>query len=430
MKVHLRMLGCRLNQAEIDQMARQLHAEGHEIVHEAALADQIIVNTCSVTQEATKSSRKLIRELHRSNDKAQIQVTGCYAQIAPDEIAILPGVEQIVDNLNKDTLVSKMTDAPVETFDQEPISRTNRYPGRDGRTRAFIKVQDGCDNACTFCVTTIARGEGRSRKITEIIDEVRGLQEMGYQEIVLTGVHLGSYGHDYGDQDGLLHLVKALLADTDMPRIRLSSLEPWDLSADFFELWKNARICRHLHLPLQSGCDDTLRRMRRHTTQVDFRSLVEAARERIAGLSITTDVIVGFPGETDDEFAESLAFIGEMNFAGLHVFRYSKRPGTSAARMKHHVSAATKKARSERLRLLSATMERDFAACFEGRRSHVLWEQVTGSSQHGFVNVGYTDNYIRVCATHPRVLDNTITDAEITGYDDRRQQATAQVIIQ
>lgn len=413
MKVHLRTLGCRLNQSEIDSMARQFQQQGHEIVDDPALAEWFVVNTCAVTNEATASSRQMIRELGRANPDGQITVTGCYAQISPDEIRVLPNVARVVDNQAKERLVELTTGVPVQPFDHEPLERDQDARGALGRTRAFIKVQDGCDNACTFCVTTVARGAGRSRSLAEVVDEIRYLHAAGYQEAVLTGVHLGSYGHDLGDEQGLMRLVRAVLNDTDIPRLRLSSLEPWDLSADFFDLWQNPRLCRHLHLPLQSGCDSTLKRMLRRTNQRQFRALVRAARERVPGVSITTDVIVGFPGETDEEFAISEDFIREMAFAGLHVFRYSKRPGTAAARMRGHVSDAVKKQRSTRLRELADEMERQYAAQFAGAVLDVLWEQITGATEDGFVNVGYTDNYIKVRGVHPRVLTNMITPARM-----------------
>lgn len=427
-KVHLRMLGCRLNQSEIDMMARQFQQQGHEVVENPEEADWFVVNTCAVTQTATKSSRKLIRELNRANSQAQTTVTGCYAQIAPDDIQVLSGVERVIDNLGKDTLVEQLTGIPVEKFDHEPLSRDLPI-GASGRTRAFIKVQDGCDNACTFCITTVARGKGRSRAINDIIDEIRVLHEGGYQEAVLTGVHLGSYGQDFDADIDLKTLVNAILTDTDIPRVRLSSLEPWDLSPDFFDVWQNPRVCRHLHLPLQSGCDATLKRMRRNTSQAEFRELVGWARDRIDGLSITSDVIVGFPNETDDEFAQSEAFIQEMNFAGLHLFRYSRREGTPAARMRGHVTNAVKKVRSERLQALERTMGQRFAEGFTGQVLPVLWEQVAGATEDGFINIGYTDNYIRVRAIHPRVLSNLITPVEIGRYDSELQQVYAQPIL-
>jgi threonylcarbamoyladenosine tRNA methylthiotransferase MtaB len=425
MKIHLRMTGCRLNQSELEMMARQFAQQGHEIIDDPALADQMVVNTCAVTQQATHSSRKLIRELHKANDTAQITVTGCYAQIAPDEIKVLPGVANIIDNIGKDTLVEQLTGQPAEAFDYEPVSREARV----GRTRAFVKVQDGCENSCTFCITTVARGQGRSRAADEVLEEIRYLHASGYQEAVLTGVHLGSYGHDLGNRRGLIDLVKAILAETDIPRVRLSSLEPWDLHEDFFTLWENPRLCRHLHLPLQSGCDRTLKRMLRHTSQADFSALMQAARVAVPEMCITSDVIVGFPGETDAEFAESKAFIEAMNFAGLHVFPYSRRPGTPAARMKGHVDDRVKKQRSAELITLSKMGEARYAQRFVGQTLRVLWEQVAGATQEGFINTGYTDNYLRVRAVHPRAFTNQITPTRLLQYDEAMGQMLVEPLI-
>ena len=415
MKVHLKMVGCRLNQSEIDMMARQLAASGHDIAHRPEDADHFVLNTCAVTREAAKTSRKLIRDFHRLNPAARTTVTGCYAQLAPQDLQNLPGVQRVTGNADKEHLVSQITGETIEIYDSEPHERQTG-PGALGRTRAFVKVQDGCDNACTFCVTTIARGQGQSRPIADILREVRFLHQRGWQEIVLTGVHLGSYGHDFGDRAGLRHLVAALLADSDMPRLRLSSLEPWDISADFFDLWGNPRLCPHLHLPLQSGCDATLKRMRRHTTQQDFRHLVSAARAKIPRLRLTTDVIVGFPGETEQEFAISESFIHEMDFGGLHVFRYSPRPGTPASRMKNQVGAQAKKERSAKLLALSEEMKKAFAAKLKGTRQAVLWEQISGAAPDGFIHSGYSDSYMRVKTVHPRNLANLITATELGGY--------------
>lgn len=427
MRIHLRTLGCRLNQSEIETMARQFRRQGHEIVDDPALADQIIVNTCAVTEDASRASRRLVRGLHRDNGDAAITVTGCYAQIAPDQIAVIPGVARVIDNGAKDRLVTAITGQPVEPFDLEPIARDTAT--HLARTRAFVKVQDGCDNACTFCVTTIARGEGRSRTLDDVIGEIRLLAAMGYQEAVLTGVHLGSYGQDRGETDGLRRLVRAILADTDIPRLRLSSLEPWDLSPDFFDLWENPRLCPHLHLPLQSGCDATLKRMLRKTTQAQFRALIDSARARIADPCITSDVIVGFPGESDAEFEISRTFIAEMVFAGLHVFRYSQRLDTAAARMRGHIAEDVKKARSETLLALSADMERRYAERHLGEARPVVWEHVSGATQEGFVNVGYTDNYIRVTAIHPRILTGHLLPARLERCDPIKQTIYALPLI-
>ncbi len=421
MRVYLETIGCRLNQSEIEALARQFRHAGHTIVEDVADADLCVANTCAVTREAGRSSRMMIRRLNRGNASAQIVATGCYAHLSPDVVEALPGVTRIVDNLQKDQLVplilGENTVLP-EAFDSEPVAR-EFVPGALGRTRWFVKVQDGCDNRCTFCVTTIARGPGRSRPMIDIVHEIQQAVEAGYQEAVLTGVHLGSYGHDLGQANGLMALAAAVLADTDIARLRLSSLEPWDLAPEFFTLWDNPRLCRHLHLPLQSGCDRTLKRMARRTSQASFRALVNAARAQIADLAISTDVIAGFPGETDAEFEESLTFIRKMDFMKLHVFRYSSRPGTAAARMPNHISDDVKKARSARLLALSDEGAQRFFHRFEGRTLSVLWEQVTGSSEAGFANSGLTDNYIRVDMTAPTVLTNTITPVVVSGVTVR-----------
>lgn len=418
MKVYLEFTGCRLNQSEIETLARQFQAAGHVLVSDAAEADLCVVNTCAVTREATRSSRNLIRRINRAQPDADIVATGCYAHLAPDVVGRLPGVREVVDNEAKARLVPLVLhdDVPDERagYDREPVERET-VPGALGRTRAFVKVQDGCNNRCTFCITTVARGAGRSRAQDEIIAEINALVAAGYQEAVLTGVHLGSYGHDWLERDGLRRLVAAILEQTAIPRLRLSSLEPWDLAPEFFSLWQDARLCRHLHLPLQSGCDATLRRMSRRTNQHDFAALVDAARAQIPDLALSTDVIAGFPGETDDEFEDSYRFVQTMDFMKLHVFRYSPRSGTAAARMPEHVPEPVKKDRAARMRTLSDDGARQFRARFVGRELPVLWEQVTGASERGFCNSGLTDNYLRVEMHAPRALTNTIDRILLTG---------------
>ncbi len=409
MNVHLRMIGCRLNQSEIDMLARQFEQQGHTIVDNPDDAHQIIVNTCAVTQDAVKAGRKLINDLHRARPTAEVTVTGCHAQIAPDEIAVLGGVKRVVSNVDKQHIVTHITGQAPQPFDIEPIERDKPL---SMRTRAFVKVQDGCDNACTFCVTTVARGAGVSRTPDDLLNEIHYLASIGYQEVVLTGVHLGSYGHDLENPDGLKHLTQRILRETSVPRLRLSSLEPWDLSEGFFSLWQDERLCPHLHLPLQSGCDTTLKRMRRNTNQADFSALMREARQ-IPDVRITTDIIVGFPAETEEEFEESEQFIREMAFDGLHVFRYSSRPNTPASRMRGQVPHDKRKERSQRLIAYSTAQEMRFAEAHTGKMLPVLWENVSGATPEGFINVGYTHNYIRVQAVHPRVLTNFVTPAQL-----------------
>ena len=415
MKVFLHSIGCRLNHSEIETMARQLLAAGHEIVADAGAADKVIINTCAVTAEAARDGRSLTRRIHRDNAGAEIVLTGCYATIAPQELARVQGAGRIIANKDKASLIQILDpqariDLPV--FDKEPILR-DFLAGNVGHTRAFVKVQDGCDNRCTFCVTTIARGEGQSRHLGDVVAEIQALATAGYQEAVLTGVHLGSYGHDFGNRAGLRDLVQAILQYTNIPRLRLSSLEPWDLSPDFFTLWQDARLLPHLHLPLQSGSDTILRRMARRTSRASFHELVDAARVAIPDLSLSTDVIVGFPGETEADFDESLAYVRQIGFGRVHVFSYSPRPGTAAARFPNQVHGAVKKERTRRMIELGQELSLNFHRHYVGRTLDVLWETNTGADKEGLRWIGYSDNYIRVTAHGPADLFNTVTPTQL-----------------
>ncbi|MEJ5224698.1 MAG: MiaB/RimO family radical SAM methylthiotransferase, partial [Anaerolineales bacterium] len=330
---------------------------------------------------------------------------------APAEALALPGVRRVVTNERKDFLVADALGLPDEIFDREPLAR-EVLPGLRQRTRAFIKVQDGCDNRCTFCITTVARGDSRSRPAAEVIADIQAALAGGAQEIVLTGVHLGAWGQDFGAH--LRDLVRLILAETDTPRLRLSSLEPWDLDADFFALWQSPRLMPHLHLPLQSGSAATLKRMLRKTTPNSFRALAAAARQVIPDLAITTDLIAGFPGETDDEFAETLDFVREMDFAGGHVFTYSARPGTPAARMKNHVPHEIRKRRNAVLRSVLSEMGERYRARFIGRTLPVLWESASERTEDGWRMEGLTGNYIRISAFSPTPRWNEVDTVRLT----------------
>jgi threonylcarbamoyladenosine tRNA methylthiotransferase MtaB len=417
MKVYLDTIGCRLNQSEIETMARQFRAAGHEIVGSADEADMAVVNTCTVTSKAAADSRGTIRRIARAGVD-EIIATGCWATLQPDKTIALPNVRRIINNEQKETLVSELLDLPVEFFDLEPIAR-EPLPGLRQRTRAFIKVQDGCDNHCTFCVTTVARGEGRSRPMADVIKDVKSALEGGTKEIVLTGVHLGSWGQDLstslkaGQNSHLHDLVKAILMHTDVPRMRLSSLEPWDLDADFFQLWEDARLCQHLHLPLQSGCAATLKRMARKTPPAAFRDLVVAVRQIIPDAAITTDVIAGFPGETDEEFTESLKFVKEMEFAGGHAFTYSPRPGTAAIRLEGQIKPEVRKERNAILRDVFEEGAKAYRQRFHGQKMSVLWESTTQLNGQGWQMSGLTGNYLRVQASSSQPIWNEISQVEL-----------------
>jgi threonylcarbamoyladenosine tRNA methylthiotransferase MtaB len=418
MKIYLDTIGCRLNQSEIETYARQFRVAGHNLVADAGEADLVVVNTCAVTTAAESDSRQKIRQAARAGAQ-EIVVTGCWSTLHPDNAAGFPAVSRVIPNLRKDQLVAEVLQTSPEVFDLEPLARTP-VPGAHLRTRAFIKVQDGCDNACTFCITTVARGPGRSRPISDVLADVQAALSGGpdgygaAKEIVLTGVHLGSWGQDLSPKKHLRHLVEAILNETGTPRLRLSSLEPWDLDAAFFTLWQDSRLCRHLHLPLQSGSRATLRRMARKTTPASFSELVAAARATCPEIAITTDVIVGFPGESEAEFAESLEFICSLGLAGGHAFSYSARPGTAAARMPDQVPHPVRKERSARLRAALAEACREYQLRFLGQTLPVLWESASALGPQEWQMSGLTDNYLRVRTQAPRHLWNLITPVTLT----------------
>ena len=417
MKIYLDLVGCRLNQAEIEKYARQFRAAGHSLTSNPEEADLVVINTCAVTRAAAADSRKKIRHAARVGAK-EIAVTGCWSTLNSRNAADLQSVQHVISNTQKDHLVSTILNLQENQFDLEPIQR-KPIPGTRSRTRAFIKVQDGCDNRCTFCVTTLARGQGSSRLIDDILDDIRAALDaseplLAAKEIVLTGVHLGSWGQDFSPSLHLRHLVKTILRETNVPRLRLSSLEPWDLDEDFFALWEDPRLCRHLHLPLQSGCQRTLRRMARKTTPRSFSRLVDAARTTIPGIAITTDIMAGFPGETESEFEHSLAFVETMEFAGGHVFTYSPRPGTAAAKMSEQVPHPVRKARNNRLRSVLEKSARRYQQRFVGQTLPVLWESATNLGPGNWQLSGLTDNYLRIHALAAQELWNQITPVRVT----------------
>jgi threonylcarbamoyladenosine tRNA methylthiotransferase MtaB len=416
MRIRLDAVGCRLNISEIERMGRSFVQAGHRLVGPGDVADLYIFNSCAVTNDASKVSRKIIRQLRAANPQAKVVATGCYADLEPAAVQAL-GVDWVVDNRQKDDLPLLLAERGwLDTAEPIPNNTETAYfpPQPINRTRAFIKVQDGCKNKCTFCIVTVARGESRSRNIADVVAEVNTLYQEGYREAVLSGVHLGSFGHDTGNPHGLKQLVSALLADTDIPRIRLSSLEPWEIAPGFFNLWQNPRLQAHFHLPLQSGCDTTLRRMARKTSQTSYRTLLEQARTAIPHVAISTDIIVGFPGEDEHEFATSLSFIEEMAFSRLHIFRYSRRAGTAAATMPQQVPAEIVKQRSQRLHVLGAELENRYNQRFIGKTLAVLWEH---SEPFGFGKrwSGLNEQFVRVVLdTSPlSELHNSIGQAKI-----------------
>lgn len=421
MDVYLATLGCRLNEAELERWHRDFAGRGHRVVRKPEQAQVMVLNTCAVTAVAARKSRQYAGRMHRKNPDASLVMTGCYAEMDPARVAELAGVDLVIGNEDKINLVDLVTQnidpTAMPALALEPDADTSHVYA-DARTRAFLKVQDGCRNRCTFCIVTILRGQERSRPVAEVVAEVNRLGEAGYQEVVLTGVHLGGYGSDL--DSSLFELVTTVLAETDVPRIRLTSLEPWDLPENFFSLWENPRLQPHLHLPLQSGCDSTLRRMARRCDTGSYRGLVESARAAIPDLTLTTDVIVGFPGETDAEWQATYEFVDAIKFAHMHIFTFSARAGTKAARIGGHLPKDVRRARSRELHALGEEMKAEHLDRFVGTERPVLWEGSPEVVQDGLRWLGYTDNYLRVSAiTEPGLdLENRIEPTSLGGPVD------------
>jgi threonylcarbamoyladenosine tRNA methylthiotransferase MtaB len=433
-------LGCKVNQSDSETISDQMSAAGFEQRDFSESADVYIVNTCTVTHLGDRSSRQLIAQAQRRHPDALLVVTGCYAELNPLAVAALPGVDLVVGNSGKDTLIQTIKDKmgasekassnphallPARTLPVLPLD--TQHIGSDGalsfqaaeeepqpdnpspalsdsthvaeqapnrifsRTRVQMKVQDGCDNRCTYCIVPYVRGKSRSRSIASVVEQVQRKVRAGYQEIVLTGIHLGDYHPDDDEQLDLGDLISSLLHETNMPRIRVSSLEPEDFRLEWLELWQDARMCRHFHLPMQSGSNAILRRMARRYTSERYHTIITEAQRLIPGVAISTDIITGFPGETEEDFEQTYQLAQELRFAKAHVFRFSARQGTPAARMRGQIKDEVKKARSQRLLTLNDDHGRLFREQFLGQTVSVLIEQ----SKHGYWE-GLTDNYIRV----------------------------------
>ena len=397
MQVYLESLGCRLNTAETESLARRFAGAGCSVVAAPEVADIIVLNSCAVTAQAARKSRHRLRALHRLRPQARLAVIGCWITEDVTRAATLPGVAWAIPNADKSRAVEIITGE-----DAAPVAWS---PGRWGHTRVFLAVQDGCDHACTYCITRVLRGPARSRALDDAVQAARELVAQGAQEIVLTGVSLGAYGHDLGIVQGLAMLVSTLLRETAVPRLRLSSVEPWDVDDTLLRQWENPRLCRQLHLPLQSGSDAVLKRMGRRMRAGQFAALVDAARAVSPDIAITTDIIVGFPGETEADFTASLDFVTQVAFARLHVFPYSARPGTPAARLPDHTPAALRRERAARMRLLGEQLAVDYRLKFIGQTLPVLWEQ---RDDAGYWR-GWTDNYLEVLTQSEIDLYNRIT---------------------
>ena len=414
-KAALHNLGCKVNAYETEAMQQMLESAGYEIVSFGEKADVYVINTCSVTNMADRKSRQMLHRAKKSNPEAVVVAAGCYVQTKEQEAVVDEAIDIIIGNNKKHELVSRLDeffrdhgkiDAVLDINDKNQEFEELYLDKPSEHTRAFIKVQDGCNQFCSYCIIPYARGRVRSRNMDSVLEEVTRLAENGYQEVVLTGIHLSSYGIETGES--LLHLIQEIHKVEGIKRIRLGSLEPKVVTEEFAEsISKLEKVCPHFHLSLQSGCDATLQRMNRKYTAEEYQKGCQILRKYFAHPAITTDVIVGFPGETEEEFVTTKAFVENIHFYEMHIFQYSKRQGTRAAVMKDQVPENKKKVRSAELITLGDKMSLEFRQYYLGKEEEVLFEESTEIDGKQYY-VGYTKEYVKVAKVSDTPLDNQI----------------------
>ena len=406
--------GCKLNQADSQILARQFQQAGFNVIKSAAQADVVVLNSCTVTATSDAKARQYLRRARRANPDALVVATGCYPQRAKDDLLAMDAVSLVLDNRHKQNLVSTVA-ARLDVVTSDSVE--NQPEAAGGRSRAMIKIQEGCDQVCAYCIVPKVRGRERSIPPEEIIAEING--RVGCREAVLTGTQLGTYGFDLSET-GLPNLIARILAETTIDRLRVSSLPAQDITTELLDLWQDPRLCPHFHIPLQCGSDTILRSMRRRYDTARFAETVELVRERVPNAGITTDIIVGFPGEGVSEFAESHSFAASVGFSSMHVFPYSIRPGTSAAYLDGQVEDAKKRERTGEMLELAAAAARDFRLGALGQTRSVLWEPAKRPKpdESGGVWSGLTDNYLRVRTHSGRDLGNVITGARLTALEE------------
>ncbi len=422
-KAALHNLGCKVNAYETEAMQHLLEEAGYEIVPFTQKADVYVINTCSVTNMADRKSRQMLHKAKKNNPDSIVVAAGCYVQTSEKEVLNDLSVDIVIGNDRKHDLVRLLEEYSLDSvndtvddindgkhdFEELFIDQTKEH------TRAFIKVQDGCNQFCSYCIIPYARGRVRSRRFENVIAEVERLAANGFKEVVLTGIHLSSYGVDFEEATGLLELIQAVNAVKGIERIRLGSLEP-KIVTEYFasELSKLDKICPHFHLSLQSGCDATLKRMNRKYTTKEYERGCELLRKYFVHPAITTDVIVGFPGETEDEFEQTKAYLEHIHFYEMHIFKYSKRKGTRAAVMPDQIDEQIKAARSEKLIALGHDMSKEFRKFYIGKNEEVLFEEkaVIGDKEYF---VGYTKEYVKVAKETDENLENQIVSGRISG---------------
>jgi threonylcarbamoyladenosine tRNA methylthiotransferase MtaB len=405
-KIYFDMVGCRLNQAEIERLAEMFRSKGYAVTPDPECADLVIVNTCCVTHKAAADSRKMVRH-YQAHTEARVMATGCWATLFKKEALIDLEQGNLVTNAAKDQIPDLFQDK-TDLLETELLKKPDL--GNRTRTRAFVKVQDGCDNGCAYCATQLARGKSHSVTIESVIAELKHLENENIKEIVLSGVQLGSWGRDIGLE--LADLVTKILQQTSFPRIRLSSIEPWEINNNLISLWTNKRMLPHLHIPLQSGSDAILHAMHRQIDPRSFRELLAKIRAEVPEIAISTDIIVGFPGEDTEEFSESLAFVDSCNFSRGHVFQFSPMEFTEAASLPDQVSTQEKKARSKLMAECLQNAQRTYNQAQIGRTVEVLFE-----SRKGQYATGLTPDFQRVKLLTDLDLHNTLHPVRLVAVD-------------
>lgn len=414
-------LGCKVNQYETNAMKQKFIEKDYEIVDFEDVSDIYVVNTCTVTNMSDRKSRQIIRRAKETNKDSILVVTGCYAQVAKDELEKIEDIDIVIGNQEKKDIVTFVEEKQKEKIEEVSDILYEKEFAEFGsstytdKTRAVIKVQDGCDRFCSYCIIPYARGRIRSRKPEEVIAEIQKLSKNGIKEVVITGIHLASYGKEYKPHISLLELLKEINKIDGIERIRLGSLEPTLMTKEFIEgLVKLEKICDHFHLSLQSGCDETLERMNRRYTAEEFEEGINIIRENFPNVSLTTDVIVGFPGETEEEFSKTYEFLERIKFYKMHVFKYSQRKGTKAAVMPNQITGKVKEERSNKLIELSNKNQKEQNQKYIGKEIDVLFEE-----QDGEYIKGHTTNYIMVYVkSDDKTLEDTIRKVKITNALD------------
>ena len=422
MKIAITTLGCRVNQYESEAMVEKFLREGYEVAEFHEFSDVYVINTCTVTNMSDKKSRQMIRRARRLNSEAVIAVVGCYAQISTEEVASIEGVDVVLGSRNKGDIVYWVNRAKnenkqiVEVSDvlKNKVFEDLNISEYQDRTRAFVKIQDGCNRFCSYCIIPYTRGAVCSKSPEKIIAEVKELSANGFKEILLSGIHIASFGSDLEKGWDLVRILEEVDKVSGIERIRIGSIDPTFFTEGVIEkIVSLKKLCHHFHLSLQSGCDETLKRMNRRYTAQEYKTVVENLRHNICDVSITTDIIVGFPLETEEEFDETYNFLKELELSKMHIFKYSIREGTKAAEIKNQINGNIKDDRSHKLIELNNILEQKFMNKFSNKCMSVLYEQRCGNSLEEFQ--GYTDNYIKVVSKCTRSVEGEFCTTRLLG---------------